>query len=44
MEVEDVFEEQKKELEFKLEEYVARCRVYEVKAKNYQDQGNIKVK
>lgn len=39
MEIEDVYEEQKKELEARLEETTSKCRVYEVKAKNYQDQG-----
>lgn len=39
MEIEDVIAEQKKDLQTKLDHVEKNCKIYEVKAKNYQDQG-----
>lgn len=39
MEIEDVIAEQKKELQTKLDYTEKNCKILEVKAKNYQDQG-----
>lgn len=39
METEDIIEEQKKDLQTKLDSAQKNCKVFEIKSRSYQDQG-----